>query len=623
MITPRNRRIIYNIAMVSLILCFVAVIPFSSKTVKFFEIIFKLLILPAVILILNIIISSKKYEAYRPTDRFTSFVSYVPALSYLLSITVYTVFLIGRANPIEVLSFNKLLYSMIFLGLTLIGLVFVLFLVDRIALKKTKFGVNVFDIFVLVAFVVDILIIRSSVFNKYQNISLVNHSGVNVISCIVVTLIFLVAVFFRMRFLFISKEEFVQVDKEKLIEEWSLQRVNSYFDAELKILYSMLNYTGERLSVDVFKEEAKAVDPELANKVQSLNEKLAKAKEHLKTARENEALEARKNQQIVEAYKVLKNQVQIELAKSELEAIKKQLEIVLSHVNGEKAEYETDLAVYESEKADLEAKVQALEAEKNELAAEAEAEAPVTKSEPRSTEQVKKEKVFAYAYEDLVAYAQSFEQEELNVLANPKGNQHKFMIGKKPYLVTQKTSSDYRVTFVSPDDKLIQYLQGYPGIISVANSPKGGNWLKVINKGELTKEFVETLAKESLEAFLSAEQAAFEAKEAERRAKEAERRAKEEAERAAKAQELAEKEQELLAKEAELQATAEEEEAKRKALEEENARKTKEAEKQAEKLVRDAEKEAAKKAKEAEKLLNEAKKQSNKKSDQSEDKKVA
>lgn len=83
----------------------------------------------------------------------------------------------------------------------------------------------------------------------------------------------------------------------------------------------------------------------------------------------------------------------------------------------------------------------------------------------------------------------------------------------------QKTNSDYRITFCVNEEDILGYLRNYPGEISVAKSPKGGNFLKISNTGELDEEFLKKLISEALPAELNAEKNALLAKEAEKQAK--------------------------------------------------------------------------------------------------------
>lgn len=617
MMSEKNRSLIFKLASIALIICFIAAIPFGGKYMPKAEVIIKYLIIPAIIIILNIFITVRKFDGYRPVDRSVSLISYMPIFAYTIISSLYVVFLMARATPTSVFTYSKFIYLSIALGVEIVGLAVCLFNVDKLAIKATKFQISLFDVFVYVIFAVDMILLRSKVLNNYHTtVELVNTNAWNIIICLLFSAIVLVTFFARMKSTYDTREEFTEKSKEELLEEWQQRHDDEYFNAELVILYSMLNYTSERLSVDIYQEKVNA--PELNAKIEKLFNRLDNLKQELKNTKERELTEQSKNHKLVEAYTDLKNQVKKEVALTELAAIKRELELVNSAIEKENAEYDSELAVFEQEKADLQAKVEALSKEKAELESTKvevveETPKPVQKVE---TDATKKEKEFVYPYDELVKFASSLNHADLSVVVNPKGTQHKFLVGKKPYLITQKTSSDYRITYVVDESNLITYLQGFPGIVSVANTPKGGNWLKIVNKGELEADFIKKLVEESLTAELAAEQAAIEAKEAQKaeeaKRKEEERLNREKVKMAEKILADNEKEAQRQAKEAEKEALRQAKEAERlaKEAEREAARKAKEeAQKAKEEAIRqakEAEEEAARKAKEEELLAKEA-----------------
>ena len=484
MMSEKNRSLIFKLASIALIICFIAAIPFGGKYMPKAEVIIKYLIIPAIIIILNIFITVRKFDSYRPVDRSVSLISYMPIFAYTIISSLYVVFLMARATPTSVFTYSKFIYLSIALGVEIVGLAVCLFNVDKLAIKATKFQISLFDVFVYVIFAVDMILLRSKVLNNYHTtVELVNTNAWNIIICLLFSAIVLVTFFARMKSTYDTREEFTEKSKEELLEEWQQRHDDEYFNAELVILYSMLNYTSERLSVDIYQEKVNA--PELNAKIEKLSNRLDNLKQELKNTKERELTEQSKNHKLVEAYTDLKNQVKKEVALTELAAIKRELELVNSAIEKENAEYDSELAVFEQEKADLQAKVEALSKEKAELESTKvevveETPKPVQKVE---TDATKKEKEFVYPYDELVKFASSLNHADLSVVVNPKGTQHKFLVGKKPYLITQKTSSDYRITYVVDESNLITYLQGFPGIVSVANTPKGGNWLKIVNKG--------------------------------------------------------------------------------------------------------------------------------------------
>ena len=458
MMSEKNRSLIFKLASIALIICFIAAIPFGGKYMPKAEVIIKYLIIPAIIIILNIFITVRKFDSYRPVDRSVSLISYMPIFAYTIISSLYVVFLMARATPTSVFTYSKFIYLSIALGLEIVGLAVCLFNVDKLAIKATKFQISLFDVFVYVIFAVDMILLRSKVLNNYHTtVELVNTNAWNIIICLLFSAIVLVTFFARMKSTYDTREEFTEKSKEELLEEWQQRHDDEYFNAELVILYSMLNYTSERLSVDIYQEKEKVNAPELNAKIEKLSNRLDNLKQELKNTKERELTEQSKNHKLVEAYTDLKNQVKKEVALTELAAIKRELELVNSAIEKENAEYDSELAVFEQEKADLQAKVEALSKEKAELESTKsevveETPKPVQKVE---TDATKKEKEFVYPYDELVKFASSLNHADLSVVVNPKGTQHKFLVGKKPYLITQKTSSDYRITYVVDESNLI------------------------------------------------------------------------------------------------------------------------------------------------------------------------
>ncbi len=666
MLDIKKRRSMFILATISVVISFLTLIPFGTNGFSHIENLIKFTIFPIAIVLLSIVILGKKFKDYLPTDRALSFSSYVPVFGYLIALSVYTTFLINRADPVVHFTHFQYVLNMIGYGIILIGIIMCLSLFDRLAIKFTKFSVLLIDIAIVIAFYISTLMIKSKVANVYETIQLTNHTKLHTIVLVVIGLIFVTCIVLRMRSLFNGNEEFTIQDKEELLQKWEDTRNREYYDAELKILYSLVNYSADRLSIDLYAQDNTKAVKNANARIDKLSEKVNNLKSQLKEIKEREAIEQSRNHKMSLAYAQLKNQVKVEVATTELEASKKELEIITANLEKSKSDYQADLALYEEEKLELESKMESLLKEKEEVLVQikpVEEEKVVEQPVASSTNEEKKEKVFAFSYEELVKFAQSLDNPNLSVVVNPKGTMHRFLVGKKPYLITQKTSSDYRITFLGSDEKLIDYLRGYAGTISVANTPKGGNWLKCINKGEIEESFIKEIVSESLVVELANEKAAEEAKEAARLAKEAERaeekanrekvrmaekilaenereaarlakeaereairqakaaekakreaekeaarlakeaelEAAEEAARLAKEEELRAKEAELNARENELQATAEEEELKRKAELEAAEKAKREAEEHAERIKKEAEEAAEKAKREAEK----------------------
>lgn len=286
MMSEKNRSLIFKLASIALIICFIAAIPFGGKYMPKAEVIIKYLIIPAIIIILNIFITVRKFDGYRPVDRSVSLISYMPIFAYTIISSLYVVFLMARATPTSVFTYSKFIYLSIALGVEIVGLAVCLFNVDKLAIKATKFQISLFDVFVYVIFAVDMILLRSKVLNNYHTtVELVNTNAWNIIICLLFSAIVLVTFFARMKSTYDTREEFTEKSKEELLEEWQQRHDDEYFNAELVILYSMLNYTSERLSVDIYQEKEKVNAPELNAKIEKLSNLLDNLKQELKNTK--------------------------------------------------------------------------------------------------------------------------------------------------------------------------------------------------------------------------------------------------------------------------------------------------------------------------------------------------
>lgn len=508
-----NRKVVFILATIAIGLSLVMFVPFGYDY-GFVENLVKFLVLPIVIACLNAVITGYKFKEYRPSNLFQSFVSYVPMFTYLIASFTYLAFLLSRGSVSDVYSFTNYIFIVIAFGLIASSLVIILNKLDKLNLKLSRNQVNVVDILIYVAFVVDILVVRSLVTSKYVGITLANTTTWHFVFGLILGTIILAAVFNKLHGLYLANEEYVSYSKEDIINRWLQIRDNAYYDAELVILYSMYNYTRERVSIQGDDEKITLDESNVIVNVDELGTLKGELKALKVAAKENEV----KHAKIKEAYAALQNEVRLQVSTAELEALRKELSAVSASVEKLSTNFEEDSKQYADEKAALDEKVAALAEEKAKLISELGLDKPQPEKVEKPVEP-KPEKVFLPSYEEMVQYASSLEHSELSVVANEKGNQHKFLVGKKPYLLMQKTNNDYRVTFLADEQHMFEYLQGYPALISVAKSPKGGNWLRIVNSGELDAEFLKGLIKGSLEAELAFEAALVAQKEAEKQAK--------------------------------------------------------------------------------------------------------
>ena len=519
------RKSLFILSTISVVLNILMFIPFG-KTFTNAESLIKFLLLPIVVGCLNLVITLKKFSEYRPTSRFQSYASYLPIFSYLVATFVYAIFMMNRADPMAVFSYNKYIFLMIGFAILAVGLSFLLCIMDKVNLYLTKNQINVLDIAIYVAFILDVILVKTTVLNPYVDVELANSSALNIIFGIVIGIAVLYLLFARAFRFYRANEEFTMRNKDELIEKWSKKRDEAYSDAELVILYSLHNYANTRFEIE--DTENKIVTPEGYVSVNS--EELTELKKKYKDLVANKKVVDKQHEKLKDEYIALQNKVKLDVAQAELEGLKKQKDLLDASIKEENTRLEDDVKQYEEELAAFEEKKAQLEKERTALLAELnfssisearekerlEAEAKAMNARPARP---KVEKVFKPSYEDMINFAKTIKGENLSVISNEAGTSHKFLVGKKPYLLLQKTNSDYRVTFCVKEEAIIDYLQSYPGEISVAKSPKGGNFLKIANTGELDEDLLKKVISESLAAELDAEEKAQAAKDAEKQAK--------------------------------------------------------------------------------------------------------
>ena len=134
----KYRRTLYILSNVTLILCLLMFIPFG-KTLEKGESLIKFFVIPLAVLIINAVITIKKFEDYRPSSRFLSFVSYLPMFAFIASTCVNLILISNRAEPTVVFSFET--YIVLITVLTIVALlaIAVLFNLEKLNIKKPTY----------------------------------------------------------------------------------------------------------------------------------------------------------------------------------------------------------------------------------------------------------------------------------------------------------------------------------------------------------------------------------------------------------------------------------------------------------------------------------------------------
>ena len=557
----KYRRSLYILSNITLILCFVMFIPFTRMLGKT-EALIKFLILPIVIFILNGFMTIKKFEDYRPSSRFLSYASYLPLFAFISSLCINLILLTNRAEPNVVFEFEQFIALIAILTMIAFLSVAVLFNMEKVNIKLSKNKVNIVDVLIYIACACLIILAKTIVADKYVGAEMYNASALNIAVGILLGGILITVLYLRGKALYETNAEFVYRNKQALIDEWRKAHDDAYYNGELLVLLALNDYAKERL---IFEEYEKVSLPDGAVAVNK--KELNSLEDEIKKLRGFTQACSTKHEKLKEKYISLQNKVKFDVATTELEGLNKQLNLLDSSIEEENARVLADIDQYQEEKAQFEEKKAQFAIDKAALLAELKIESfdelknkneePAAKAEAKP----KAEKVLVPSYDEILKVAKAVKGEEIECNVNPNGTMHKFTSSGKVFLIMQKTSSDYRVTFSVLEEDIMENLRKYPGVIEVAKTPKTGNFLRLVNKSEFDVETLKGFVNASLDCVKDAERRVQEAKEADKlaklEAKEQEKRNKELLREAEKIVAKAKKEEEKALKEAEKAAAKE------------------------------------------------------------------
>ena len=561
MLKNQEKKLVFNVTIISLVLCLLVCITWGITKVSTFEVVMKYIVIPALIIVASIININIKYRNYRPANKFATVASYAPMFSYVSASLFNTLLYLARS--LDVYTRTKWMIVSLIIIVVLVAFTALSHLYYRAVLVFNKNTAMLFDYSFLGVVVVDTLIL-SFIGMDHAKAFLESGSVFHILVPALLGALVLVLHAFILRNYRDYNDEFKLVDKGPLLENWMKIREDMYYNATEEIMNALYDYSASNLE---FEDEEAEVEPETVVEVvdseETLN-KLAKAETEkaealaAKEKAEGEKAEALAAKEKAEAEKAEALAKLAELEKEEekepevvtvtdpaLEAEMAKLQEENERHEEEKAKLQEENEKHEEEKARLQEELNKrdeqdrLEAEEAARAAEA-AEAARAEKEAAMAAQYK---AIRPTYEKMCQYID--EMEGVRNVATSNGN--KFYIGKKLVAIFQKGKADYRITFQAKDDKFLAFIKDSTDSVNRATSPKGTNWLKFVNKGVTPDEFVKDILKGAVEYVNDEIAAELAAKEEAKRIKAEEKRKAREAEKAAKAKAAA-KEKEKAAK---------------------------------------------------------------------------
>ena len=538
MLNDREKKSMFIISMISIVFAMVIAVPWGVKDVLTAEIVVKVWVLPLLGLVLYLLNLNSKYRNYRPSVRYTTVTSYFPLFTIAFASLANALLMLVRSTRPFASNMSWLWMVIFVAGLFVaVGLLTHFFYKAVIVFSKNE---SMLIDALLAVLYLGVLFLTSSIANRYHGLEVAfeNTSVLLIITPIVLGLLIAAVQVLSLVRLYISNPEYSVESKKALIEEFMALHKREYDYAENHLLKSLYTYSKEQLGIEDIKPETLA---QLEEEKASLEAKLAELEEKLSEETESEEEQLNREQlldlqerlaqlQVVlgevqvqclsqeNALKEQKNEVEEEVAHLEeerkaLEEEKSSLEEERKALEEEKSSLEEARKALEEEKSSLEEERKALEEEKSSLEEEqasfqkekdeyvpqvVEVPVPQVVVAPKPEPKPKPAKVFVPSFEELIGFVKA-QGNDINVVSNAKNTQHKFMIGKKPFLIMQKTNSDYRLVFLAKRNYAMSLINKLPGAVSKPTSPKGENWFKIVNKGELDANLVQQAIAKSYE----------------------------------------------------------------------------------------------------------------------------
>ena len=100
MLKEKDRKTLFILAAISIVLCLAVCVPFSLKGISLFEIIFKYVVVALFIVGASILGISIKFRNYRPCNKYSTIVTYTPLFSYAAALLFNAVLNLVRGGAL-------------------------------------------------------------------------------------------------------------------------------------------------------------------------------------------------------------------------------------------------------------------------------------------------------------------------------------------------------------------------------------------------------------------------------------------------------------------------------------------------------------------------------------------
>ncbi len=534
MLLERDRKLFHLFAVISIALSLIVCIPFSLEKITLFEIIVKYMVIPVAIAIFTFSGWSGKYRSYRPAVKFTTIITYTPILSYAAAVLFNTVLILVRNSAV----YEQLQYNLLIMGLSAFLVLFIAIahVYSKFVIKLSKNEALLAD-GILAALVLAYTIGGSNIAFDYRAIG--GLESKSALFIVVPLILGIAAAYLHVLVLKNAseqKQEYVIKEQSELLGTWeencaTAQKIYNIAKANIIENLNLASSNQPQEEVEEVEEQPQEVVEET---VEELPQEVVE-----ETVEEQPQEEVEKDEELINSL-----QQSLDEIKSEREAVAEDRKKIEDEIDAQKAEIQAKLDAHAEEVA-LEEKQKAEALEK----ARIEAERKAKEAELRAQENTV---AFNKACEVADKVAKGYE--DVKITVNEKQTLYKYIHKGVPFIILQKATNDYRVSFLAKTEEMRELLYQYNGVVNfdkVIEFAKIKNnllLLKAVHKAEgaITLEFVEEVLVKSLnnlkEAEELTEQAIIKEKEAKERAKQAEKALKQ-AEKA-KAKEEAKNKQE-------------------------------------------------------------------------------
>ena len=499
MLTTRSQKfIMFCIGFFSLVLGAIMLVPFKSvykaDNMLLIEAVSKLIVIPIIIILLSIYPTKLKYiqvKGYREQSRIVSVLSYFPAVIYLGSLIIASLYLLTqgyvleKTHPIGIDSWNLWFVAL------LVSLVLVI--CAYAVLPKYEMQLNVSEHVILDVCI--FIVVLCFGFMYYIVLKQTNDifmaAGTKGDKFLLVVylagIIFFVALLGFIKHTIQRDEVNVNIRMNDLDAKSFVARVAEYNRAYNDIMDNFENYFSEEGSLSVNIQEQEET-PQLEESVDAelIETPVEEAVVEETPAEETVVEETPTEEVVVEETPVEEAPVE---ENSKVEKTEPEVVVVQSE---ELEEILTQIVEKSAQAALLEAEIEQIKQEKIEAEQERIAEEAAKQQEREIAARLAEEKALQNkaamqpSFKKLVSYTKSLEG--LNVIEDDAKNQVRFLYGKKAFLVLTDTPKDYRLVFMVDPMKVVEWWNINSEIRPRSN--KKDNWFKLTNKGSFTEELL-------------------------------------------------------------------------------------------------------------------------------------